>query len=590
MPLPAKSYILPQGSSVSQGDDGKVIWKCVYCLNPEDQCMCESAEFIKESGSVKTADSDTLLPTCPDCNDDRPIYCVECGNHSPECTCLDSNDWFCMGCQEMFHWSLYEPMIGDDDEKEEEAKFNTLLATDGTEFIFREGQLFWKEDGRELKCACLTPKKFACATCKVRRDNEEKLWGYWDLTKSPNDPTVYRSPTAKTTPPVPKSMQNSKSKWVKTAWSDWDDEDEAFWASNGSYKICRHYDREVKLKDHSVWASSMNDGLDRKTPPDFGLYADWGWQPYWRNEHIDWPDFKSPRHPQIGAEAIIEAYERILDGKRVEVGCIGGHGRTGTIIACLALLDGIEVDKVIDFVRNTYCQQAIESKEQEWYINWFDAIINGKTPPDKPVIVTTTTVTTQGGVSTTINQCTMREHYYDWTDGLTECPERGDKCTFWKKDVAGFEEGKVTYHGEPEARRKVKTYPAPVASESVQPWHDIDGFKVPKPDRGSAHHDPARPKGCRCDYCRYTALTPRGVGVAFLDPVDPEKSLYLNVSGPNGEIIRVPVPEKEPKSPAHALGKASTEYEWDDKLGWQWKGQKSKHKKSKKKKSKRVNA
>jgi protein-tyrosine phosphatase len=60
--------------------------------------------------------------------------------------------------------------------------------------------------------------------------------------------------------------------------------------------------------------------------------------------------------------------KRILDdGKSVLVGCVGGHGRTGMV---LAILLGVLTDVVdpIQYVRDTYCVDAIETVAQERYV------------------------------------------------------------------------------------------------------------------------------------------------------------------------------------------------------------------------------
>ena len=85
--------------------------------------------------------------------------------------------------------------------------------------------------------------------------------------------------------------------------------------------------------------------------PEFGLYLGHPpdrprllprrgapWQPEWSAEWIDWPDFRTPRDPDAAAAQILEAYHRARSGERVEIACTGGTGRTGTVIACLAVL------------------------------------------------------------------------------------------------------------------------------------------------------------------------------------------------------------------------------------------------------------
>lgn len=54
---------------------------------------------------------------------------------------------------------------------------------------------------------------------------------------------------------------------------------------------------------------------------------------------------------------------QIVSGKKVHIGCIGGHGRTGTVLA--ALVKEITGEKdAITYVRKNYCEKAVESEDQ----------------------------------------------------------------------------------------------------------------------------------------------------------------------------------------------------------------------------------
>jgi len=56
----------------------------------------------------------------------------------------------------------------------------------------------------------------------------------------------------------------------------------------------------------------------------------------------------------------------ITDGKKVFIGCIGGHGRTGLVLA--ALITHMTGDKdSTEYLRDTYCKKAVESGAQ---IKW----------------------------------------------------------------------------------------------------------------------------------------------------------------------------------------------------------------------------
>lgn len=53
---------------------------------------------------------------------------------------------------------------------------------------------------------------------------------------------------------------------------------------------------------------------------------------------------------------------RLQEGRRVFIGCMGGHGRTGLVLASIAASLG-EKD-AIPWVRKHHCKKAVESREQ----------------------------------------------------------------------------------------------------------------------------------------------------------------------------------------------------------------------------------
>lgn len=74
-------------------------------------------------------------------------------------------------------------------------------------------------------------------------------------------------------------------------------------------------------------------------------------------------DMAAPRDPASFKKLIDWLAEQILDGKKVHIGCIGGHGRTGTVLSALvAVLDNNK--DAITYVRNNYCKKAVESEVQ----------------------------------------------------------------------------------------------------------------------------------------------------------------------------------------------------------------------------------
>ncbi len=80
-----------------------------------------------------------------------------------------------------------------------------------------------------------------------------------------------------------------------------------------------------------------------------------------------WPDFRLPSARGDVAEALSEAWSR-AGNERVEVACDGGRGRTGTALACIAVIDGVPADQAVAFVRDNYNARAVETPWQRRYV------------------------------------------------------------------------------------------------------------------------------------------------------------------------------------------------------------------------------
>lgn len=114
----------------------------------------------------------------------------------------------------------------------------------------------------------------------------------------------------------------------------------------------------------------VDDPYERVRPPTFGLYLDQRWAPPWDHVHLPWVDFGVPDADELRV-ALDEVLDRSRRGEHVEVGCLGGHGRTGTALACLAVLTGTSPGEAVEWVRATYCQKAVETEEQHAFVAAF---------------------------------------------------------------------------------------------------------------------------------------------------------------------------------------------------------------------------
>jgi protein-tyrosine phosphatase len=120
-----------------------------------------------------------------------------------------------------------------------------------------------------------------------------------------------------------------------------------------------------------VRASSISERRVDDPERGFGLYLDKQWNPTWEACVIDWPDFGLPEDPEAAANDIEAAFARARQGELVEVGCLGGRGRTGTVLACMAVLAGVPGDEAVAWIRQAYRPEAVETPEQEEWVQWF---------------------------------------------------------------------------------------------------------------------------------------------------------------------------------------------------------------------------
>lgn len=102
-----------------------------------------------------------------------------------------------------------------------------------------------------------------------------------------------------------------------------------------------------------------------------GLYLDARWAPSWPSELIDWPDLGTPTDDVAAARAIRRAFEHARAGAKVEVGCAAGIGRTGTVLACMAVLAGVASDEAVGWVRHHATPRAVETSAQERWVRRF---------------------------------------------------------------------------------------------------------------------------------------------------------------------------------------------------------------------------
>jgi hypothetical protein len=159
-------------------------------------------------------------------------------------------------------------------------------------------------------------------------------------------------------------------------------------ASNFSqaHPVCHHRMDPVPLLDGTVLYASGHHSKreDDELRPDFGLYLDAVWHPDCMAFYMHWQDFGLPTLP---LDKFIEGLELVLDYARdwaVEVGCIGGHGRTGTALCCMAVITGDTAETAKERIKAMYCDRVMETAEQVWLVDAVYAHINNLPIPEKP--------------------------------------------------------------------------------------------------------------------------------------------------------------------------------------------------------------
>ena len=185
----------------------------------------------------------------------------------------------------------------------------------------------------------------------------------------------------------------------------------------------------------------MNDSVQ---PADFGLYAD----PMWvkasntRNEIINWPDFGIPKYHDLAIDQIDDAYDAAAT-EHVDVGCIGAHGRTGTILAIMAVIDGagkVTASEAVKWVRSTYCHEAVETLQQEWFVAYAAHRLYGHELPEKTAIKKEfkNALFEPHGISGS-TACSITEHLAMFDKGYKTCAFDA-ACKWFQKDLSEMNE------------------------------------------------------------------------------------------------------------------------------------------------------
>lgn len=307
-----------------------------------------------------------------------------------------------------------------------------------------------RDANRMYDCECEPQPKWRCRKCEVQRETTMDPWTYFD-------PEAYDL--------------------------DWA-EDFAWWrkaldgggSSSSTFGKCRHYSYKLEMPDKTILYPSSQftrtGKADEPPEPDVSVMLYSGWKPNKIALYVDWPDYGLPSVPWTELKWLInEMYKKAKKGQYVEFGCMGGHGRTGTLLGCMLVQKhNMTAENAIKWVHKNYCTQAIEGEQQEWFIDYYRSMIKGIEVPPQPVKKT--------NYGTSSGTCTIKSHYDLWLAGK-ECQKKSEKakgCSWWLKDKEDFESNKVPGDGGYSMKDGGPSAPKPKASAPVQTsMYDNDG-------------------------------------------------------------------------------------------------------------------
>ncbi len=83
-------------------------------------------------------------------------------------------------------------------------------------------------------------------------------------------------------------------------------------------------------------------------------------------------DMRVPKSVVTFRKLIKYMKKQLSQGKKIHIGCIGGHGRTGLVIAALVSVLLPDEEDAIAWTREHHCERAVESQQQvNWLMKYF---------------------------------------------------------------------------------------------------------------------------------------------------------------------------------------------------------------------------
>lgn len=146
-----------------------------------------------------------------------------------------------------------------------------------------------------------------------------------------------------------------------------------------TYRRCHEDHKEIEIGGGVLLGASCNSprpGFDIYVGFDWGMHlpappcpwnpGDEGEDPHAIHAKFQITDGSVPKDVDETKRMVAWLVEQLAEGKRVHIGCIGGHGRTGLIMALIVNAVLGEKDATT-WVRKHHCQKAVETQTQ---VDW----------------------------------------------------------------------------------------------------------------------------------------------------------------------------------------------------------------------------
>lgn len=138
------------------------------------------------------------------------------------------------------------------------------------------------------------------------------------------------------------------------------------WESHQHLKF-EAYGKSIEIAGGTCYSGGHGESYDIEVALDRGAAVDIRAFP-WNHKmglFIEFPitDGRAPADVEEFHKMVVWLTSRLRKGKTLHIGCIGGHGRTGTLLAAL-YAHMTKDSKAITYVRENYCPKSVESAEQ----------------------------------------------------------------------------------------------------------------------------------------------------------------------------------------------------------------------------------